>query len=124
MQEYFVSRTDIVNDCWIWKLATNSQGHGICTHKFSGAKKSYTAHRLSYIMHIGPIDDGLVVRHLCSNKGCCNPQHLTIGTQSDNYYDMSEEQRRKLHIKSGETTKRTGVLKGKVPWNKGSKCKV
>jgi hypothetical protein len=25
---------------------------------------------------VGPIEDGLVIDHLCRNRGCCNPDHL------------------------------------------------
>lgn len=71
-----------------------------------GVKRSYTAHRLSYLLHVGEIPNGQVVRHMCTNKGCCNPDHLTLGTQSDNYYDIPEELRKELHRKSGETNKK------------------
>ena len=97
MNEWFAKRIVIENDCWLWQKATNKQGHGITTFK----GKSFTAHRLSYVMHVGEIEDGLVVRHLCENKGCCNPEHLTLGTQKDNYYDIPEEKRKEMHYKTG-----------------------
>lgn len=28
-----------------------------------------------------------VVRHICNNKTCCNPEHLDFGTHSDNMND-------------------------------------
>jgi hypothetical protein len=61
----------------------------------------------------GGISNGLVVRHTCTNKSCCNPAHLILGTQSDNYYDIPEDLRKELHRKSAETTRNSGVLKGR-----------
>ena len=104
MNEWFKSRIKIENDCWMWQKATNKQGHGITKYK----GKSYSAHRLSYVMHVGEIEDGLVVRHLCDNKGCCNPEHLTLGTQRDNYYDIPEEKRAEMHAKAGKTYSERG----------------
>jgi len=36
-----------------------------------------------------PIEKGKVVRHLCNNRRCCNPDHLDIGTHQDNMDDKA-----------------------------------
>jgi hypothetical protein len=46
------------------------------------------AHRLSYIAHRGPIEDGLVVCHRCDNPSCIAIEHLFAGTQQENISDM------------------------------------
>lgn len=51
-------------------------------NQFKGA-----AHRLAYMLEVGPIPEGMVVRHKCDNPLCCNPKHLEIGTQKDNVHD-------------------------------------
>ena len=33
------------------------------------------------------VDDDVVVRHLCNNRACVRPDHLTIGTQTQNILD-------------------------------------
>ena len=91
---YWTDRTKSNDDgCWVWQQSTTNSGYGAC--------KGTTAHKLSYVEHVGPVPKGQVVRHSCDNKLCCNPAHLTLGTQRDNYFDMSEEKRLALHVRSG-----------------------
>lgn len=73
-------------DCWPWLRSRQSSGHG----RFSIRGRHMQAHRVAYELTRGPIPDGMLVRHLCSNPPCCNPNHLEIGTQTDNMRDMVE----------------------------------
>jgi len=45
------------------------------------------AHRFVYQKLRGPIPDGKVLCHKCDTKLCVNPDHMFIGTQSDNIRD-------------------------------------
>ena len=60
------------------------QGHGVITRH----GKSVYAHRFVFDTVIGPIPEGLCVRHMCDNRSCVNPDHLGIGNQSDNMMDF------------------------------------
>jgi len=51
------------------------------------------AHRAMWAHVNGPIPDGLFVLHKCDNPKCCNPNHLFLGTQSDNAKDMWAKRR-------------------------------
>lgn len=72
------------DQCWIWEGRTVVGGYGIM--KANG--KRILAHRLSYEIHVGPIQRGRKICHTCDTPLCCNPYHLFEGTQRDNIMDM------------------------------------
>jgi hypothetical protein len=76
------SKINKTGDCWLWTGAKSSKGYGI----FCVKKKLHQAHRLMYMLYNGAIPEGLEVRHMCRNK-CVNPEHLEIGTRSENCQD-------------------------------------
>jgi predicted HTH domain antitoxin len=45
------------------------------------------AHKVAWILTNGPIPNGLMVCHKCDNPPCCNPNHLFLGTQTENMQD-------------------------------------
>jgi hypothetical protein len=68
--------------CWNWTGPIyKGQGHGFIQ---DGAAKRYMAHRFVWEQIVGPIEDGLVLDHLCKNKRCVNPEHLEAVTQGIN----------------------------------------
>jgi hypothetical protein len=71
------------NECWevVGKLRN---GCGVIMIDY----KNYYAHRIIYEEIFGSIPEGLLIRHTCNNRKCCNPNHLKLGTYQDNSNDM------------------------------------
>ena len=45
------------------------------------------AHRFAWYLTNGSIPKGILVRHKCDNRPCCNPSHLELGTIIENNED-------------------------------------
>lgn len=76
--------------CWRWTANTDGR-YGTLT--VERGKSPVKAHRLSWQLVNGPIPKGLAVLHKCDNPSCVNPQHLFLGTQTDNMRDASRKGR-------------------------------
>jgi len=72
--------------CWEWQKGLDARGYG----QLRGRSKTLKAHRVAYEKAVGPIPEGLLIRHSCHNRKCCNPNHLSVGTDADNHRDMVE----------------------------------
>jgi hypothetical protein len=80
----FWSKKDDKTGCWNWQGARNSDGYGNTTID----NKSVGAHRAAYMAFKGEIPKGMSICHKCDNPACCNPDHLFLGTHTDNIRDM------------------------------------
>lgn len=69
--------------CWVWSGKRIKGKYGAV--KSNGT--AHVAHRLSYEMFVGPIPEGMLVCHHCDNPPCINPDHLFVGSHSDNMKD-------------------------------------
>ena len=92
----FWEKVDKSEMCWEWTAASNTWGYG---HIWRN-EKTVKAHRTSWEFAFGPIPDGLFVCHHCDNAKCVNPDHLFLGTQSDNMRDCSRKGRLNRTIKA------------------------
>ena len=77
------------NGCWIWTAVKHKAGYGKILHN----RKTLLAHRVSFELNRHQIPDGLLVLHHCDNPSCVNPDHLFLGTYSDNAKDRDAKGR-------------------------------
>jgi hypothetical protein len=58
--------------------------------------KTYLAHRFAWLANNAEIPDGMCVCHKCDNRKCINPEHLFLGTRTDNMRDMIAKGRQRF----------------------------
>jgi hypothetical protein len=69
--------------CWVWVGRQTRNGYG----RTYWRGKERVVHRVMWEILIGPIAPGLVLDHvkeLCSNRLCCNVDHLEPVTPREN----------------------------------------
>ena len=84
-----IHKQDTLNGCWLWIGTVDRYGYG----RFAIKGKQFLAHRIAYELTYGKIPDGLLCCHHCDNPRCVRPDHLFIGTNSDNMIDAYKKGR-------------------------------
>jgi hypothetical protein len=78
-------RAIMPSGCWEWTAARANNGYG----RISWKGHVERVHRVAAHLALGlDLRSAAVVCHRCDNPPCFNPEHLFIGTLSDNTQDM------------------------------------
>lgn len=82
------------DECWDWTASRVNGRYG----RLGIQGKLVLAHRVAYTLVYGTIPEsdapgGSVIMHSCDRPVCCNPFHLSLGTQSINMADSSAKGR-------------------------------
>lgn len=85
----FLAKVRKSPECWIWTGYSKNGRYGSIT--IDGRARQ--AHVAAYELFVGPVPSGMVVMHSCDNPRCVNPDHLKVGTMSDNMIDCVQKGR-------------------------------
>ncbi len=94
-EQRFFAYHDRGEGCWIW----TGYRHGRPGSEYGRMRwrgEMTLAHRVSWMLHVGPIPEGMHVLHKCPGGGnplCVNPSHLGIGDPTENAADMMSDGR-------------------------------
>lgn len=87
--------------CWIYRKKPTNRGYAQFVMS-DGTQPG--AHRAFYEHHVGPIQDGLTIDHLCKVRRCVNPSHLEPVTRGENVLrgdTITAANTRKTHCPQG-----------------------
>jgi hypothetical protein len=84
--------------CWLWIGCIGADGYGKTLYQGRHMK----AHRVAYLLHVGPIPDGCHLHHVCQTRACVNPLHLRPLTPRD-------------HLREGDTWQKKNAEKTHCP---------
>jgi hypothetical protein len=114
---YWRSRSilDPGTGCWLFQGAHDRDGYGQARRQ----GVLVLAHRAAYEAVNGPIPKGQVMLHSCDQPQCCNPDHVTPGTQADNMADAAAKGRTASGSRNGMAklteTQRREILASDAP---------
>ncbi len=75
--------------CLVWLGHVQTKGYGFirCDGRYQ------VTMRIVWQKHFGEIPEGASVMHSCDNRRCCEPRHLSLGTNADNILDKAKKGR-------------------------------
>lgn len=77
------------DECWLW-FAPARRGYPPRERgEFNVQGTMVYSHRVAWFLANGRIPEGMAVLHNCDITLCCNPKHLTLGTQQENMADAA-----------------------------------
>ncbi len=88
-QQYGPTRPGELGPCWPWTRGRDKDGYG----KVRIAGHDLRVHRVVYSVCTGPVPPAFCVLHRCDRPECCNPDHLFVGTVTDNNHDRHNKGR-------------------------------
>lgn len=93
LEDRFLLKVRKTDDCWFW-IGARASFDGYGSIRFQG--KNMSAHRASYMLYKGPIPPGMYVCHTCDTPPCVRPEHLFLGTHTDNMRDKMAKGRHRV----------------------------
>jgi hypothetical protein len=100
---------DQVKGCWLWQgfiqpVRMTDRGFAVGGYGSIGYRgRNWAVHRVMWTIHHGTQPKKMDVCHDCDVRHCCNPDHLWLGTRSQNLQDMANKGRGPCGRKAAKT---------------------
>lgn len=91
VEQRFLRHVHKTDGCWLWTASFNRQtGYG--WFQLGRGIGAAGAHRVAYELWIGPVGEACVL-HRCDTRLCVRPDHLFLGTRTENMDDKVAKRR-------------------------------
>jgi hypothetical protein len=100
--------------CWNWVGPRSKDGFGI----FRCGGEEFKAHRISYSLNKGEVEQGKVIAKTCQNNFCVNPEHLIVLSIAENNKLAGSQGKRAKGAANGKSTCPNSTPKGENHWMK------
>lgn len=110
-----VDRSAGPDACWPWTGIRSRKRNCVRIGfygRFHVSSQQYLAHRVAYVLTVGPILPGVTIDHVyargCLGDLCCNPGHLEPVSQSENSARYQHTLEQLVYCKHGHMPRRRG----------------
>lgn len=112
---------DFSEECWIWQGTRNRNGYGHFNHS---GPMGVLAHRIAWTYTRGS-PGVLHVLHTCDTPACVRPNHLYLGTHTENMQDKVRKGRQFAASRQGSANKisklhEADVILMRARWESGA----
>jgi hypothetical protein len=83
----FMKYVTITPTCWLWTGSFNTQFGQKTYGQFYLEGRRIGAHVASHLIYKGPVPARMDVMHSCNVKACVRPDHVSVGTRTQNILD-------------------------------------
>lgn len=113
--ERFWGKVEKTDGCWLWRGVVNLKrgGYG---YFYDDDTRLRRAHRVAWELTNGPLAEAESLLHSCDVPACVRPDHLSIGTQTENLADMRTK--RRGHTFTPEQTRKANMANAKLDEDK------
>ena len=91
-EERFWTKVTKTESCWLWTGYRDKRGYGQFVVSAT-PRCTMLVHRYSYELAYGCIFENICVLHRCDTPPCVRPDHLFLGTRTDNSADAKQKGR-------------------------------
>lgn len=85
--------------CWLWTGSLDGNGYGLI---FANGRSHHAARIAWLLKHGEEVPKDLYACHRCDIRSCVNPDHIFLGTNSDNMMDAIKKGRKKYRSGFGK----------------------
>jgi hypothetical protein len=112
LSQRFWAKVDKSGECWEWRAAHVGKPQGYGYFWMDGGM--HLAHRVAYVLSVGPVPEGMELDHICRNRACVRPAHLRVATKKQNMENRGLDKNNTSGVRGVSWSKQMSRWRGHV----------